>query len=298
MHILITGGTGLIGRALCAHWLAQGHQIVVWSRTPARVRMLCGAAVVPIGHLDEYPDQPLDLVVNLAGAPIADRPWTARRKELLWESRVTLTEQLVRWCAERPKPPEFLLSGSAVGWYGDTGARILDEQVLTHGTDFASHLCAAWESAALKAQAVGTRVVLLRTGFVLAPKGGLLSRLLPPFRLGLGGRIGSGQQWMPWIHLADQIALMDFLVHQPSISGPYNVCAPEPVTNQAFTQALGQSVRRPTFCTMPGALLRMVLGEMALLLLGGQRALPTKALQAGFRFRFTALSQALNDIVH
>lgn len=297
MHILLTGGTGLIGRALCRHWLQQGHRLTVWSRTPDRVAYLCGEGVRGIGRLEDYADEPLDAVVNLAGAPIADRPWTSRRRQLLWASRISLTEQLVAWLATRAQRPQVLLSGSAVGWYGDGGERVLDESQPAPGSDFASLLCAAWENAAQTAEALGLRVVLLRTGLVLAAEGGFLRRLLPPFRFGLGGPIGSGRQWMPWIHRQDQVALIDFLLHDAGASGPYNACAPEPVRNHAFSQALGRVLRRPAFMPLPAVLLRLGLGELAELLLGGQRALPRRLLEAGFRFRFNALDAALDDLL-
>ena len=296
MNILITGGTGLIGRALCRFWLQQGHQLTVCSRTPEKVAGLCGAQVRGIGQLEQYAGE-LDAVVNLAGAPIADRPWTAKRRQLLWDSRITLTEQLVAWLATRQQQPQVLLSGSAVGWYGDGGERQLDEQQPAVTSDFASLLCDAWESAALTAEVLGIRVVRIRTGLVLAAEGGFLQRLLLPFKLGLGGRIGSGKQWMPWIHLQDQIALIDFLLHHASASGPYNACAPQPVRNTDFSKTLGRTLHRPTFMPMPGMLLKLGLGELAGLLLGGQRAVPKRLQEAGFEFRFKDLDRALQALL-
>ncbi|WP_079200855.1 TIGR01777 family oxidoreductase [Pseudomonas sp. CC6-YY-74] len=297
MHILLTGGTGLIGRGLCRHWTQQGHQLTVWSRTPQRVAELCGAQVRGIGQLDEIGEQALDAVVNLAGAPIADRPWTRKRKSLLWASRITLTEQLLAWLQQRQQKPRVLLSGSAVGWYGDGGERELKEDSPQITDDFAAQLCGAWEETAQRAEALGIRVVLVRTGLVLAADGGFLARLLLPFRLGLGGPVGDGRQWMPWIHLADQIALIDFLLQQDQASGPYNACAPEPVRNADFARALGRVLHRPALLPAPAFLLRMAFGELAGLLLGGQRALPARLQEAGFRFRFTDLDIALADLL-
>lgn len=297
MHILLTGGSGLIGRALCRHWLAAGHRLTVWSRTPERIPALCGSAVRGIAELRELDQDVPDAVVNLAGAPIADRPWTRKRKALLWASRIQLTEQLLAWLEALPQRPQVLLSGSAVGWYGDGGERELDEQHSPVSEDFASQLCGAWEETALRAEALGLRVVLLRTGLVLAADGGFLQRLLPPFRLGLGGPIGSGRQWMPWIHLQDEIALIDFLLHHPQARGPYNACAPQPVRNKAFAQALGRVLHRPAFLPLPGLLLPVGLGELSVLLLGGQRAVPRRLLEAGFRFSFTDLDSALDDLL-
>ncbi|WP_339526663.1 TIGR01777 family oxidoreductase [Pseudomonas sp. EA_35y_Pfl2_R111] len=297
MHILLTGGTGLIGRALCRHWLQQGHQLTVWSRRPEQVATLCGEAVRGIGRLDELAEEPLDAVVNLAGAPIADRPWTRKRKALLWASRIGLTEQLLAWLESRAHKPQVLLSGSAVGWYGDGGERELHEDSPPVSEDFAAQLCGAWEETAQRAEELGIRVVLLRTGLVLAPDGGLLKRLLLPFKLGVGGPLGNGRQWMPWIHLSDQIALIDFLLQQEQASGPYNACAPTPERNRAFSQALGRELHRPAFMPAPAFALRALLGELSVLLLGGQRALPTRLQEAGFSFRFTHLDVALADLL-
>lgn len=297
MHILLTGGTGLIGRALCRHWLQQGHQLTVWSRRPEQVAALCGDAVRGIGRLEELVEEPLDAVVNLAGAPIADRPWTRKRKALLWASRIGLTEQLLAWLQSREHKPQVLLSGSAVGWYGDGGERELHEDSPPVSEDFAAQLCGAWEETAQRAEELGIRVVLLRTGLVLAADGGLLKRLLLPFKLGLGGPLGNGRQWMPWIHLSDQIALIDFLLQQERASGPYNACAPTPERNRAFSQALGRELHRPAFMPAPAFVLRVLLGELSVLLLGGQRAMPTRLQAAGFSFRFTHLDVALADLL-
>lgn len=297
MHILLTGGTGMIGRALCAYWAEQGHRLTVWSRQPAKVAELCGPSVRGIARLEELNDEPLDAVVNLAGAPIADRPWSKKRKALLWASRIGLTEQLLAWLHSRERQPAVLLSGSAVGWYGDGGEQELNENTPRVTDDFAAQLCGAWEETALRAEALGIRVVLVRTGLVLNPDGGMLKRLLLPFKLGLGGRLGDGRQWMPWIHFADQIALMDFLLQHSEARGPYNACAPLPARNAEFTKAMGQALSRPTLLPVPAFALRAGLGEMSGLLLGGQRAVPMRLLEAGFSFRFTHLDVALVDLL-
>ncbi|NWC10418.1 TIGR01777 family protein [Pseudomonas agarici] len=296
MHILLTGGTGLIGRQLCKHWSAQGHRLTVWSRRPGEVARLCGAQVRGVQHLEDLAGEPLDAVINLAGAPIGDRPWTRKRKSLLWSSRIQLTETLLVWLEGREQRPSVLISGSAVGWYGDGGERELTEDSPPVSEDFASQLCIAWEETAQCAQALGIRVVWIRTGLVLAAEGGFLSRLLLPFKLCLGGPIGNGRQWMSWIHLQDQIALIDFLLHRGDAAGPYNACAPKPVRNQAFAQALGKVLHRPALMPLPAFVLRLGLGELSLLLLGGQRALPTRLLAAGFVFRFNDLPAALDDL--
>ncbi|MBF8779465.1 TIGR01777 family oxidoreductase [Pseudomonas fulva] len=301
MHILLTGGTGLIGRHLCRFWLGQGHRLTVWSRAPQQVADKCGPAVRAIARLDQLGlDEPLDAVINLAGAPIADRPWTAARRQLLWASRIGLTEQLLGWLDSRAKSggtlPKVLVSGSAVGWYGDGGERELSEDSPPVREDFASQLCIAWEETAQRAEALGVRVVLVRTGLVLAADGGFLARLRLPFKLGLGGPLGNGRQWMPWIHIDDQVALIDFLVRHEPCRGPYNACAPRPVRNREFATALGRMLHRPACLPLPGVLLRLGLGEMSGLLLGGQRASPAALQAAGFTFRFNDLQSALDDL--
>jgi uncharacterized protein (TIGR01777 family) len=297
MHILLTGGTGLIGRRLCRHWLDQGHQLTVWSRKPDQVSRLCGAGVRGIAHPDDIGSQHVDAVINLAGAPIADRPWTRKRKMLLWDSRITLTEQLITWLERREQKPDVLISGSAVGWYGDGGERELDEESAPVSEDFASQLCIAWEETAQRAEAFGVRVVLLRTGLVLANEGGMMQRLLPPFKLGMGGPIGNGRQWMPWVHIEDKIAAIDFLLNREDAQGPYNACAPSPVRNRDFAKTLAALLHRPAFMPMPAVALRLLLGELSILLLGGQRARPNRLQAAGFTFRFTDLHAALENLL-
>ncbi|TPG85554.1 TIGR01777 family oxidoreductase [Pseudomonas mandelii] len=296
MHILLTGGTGLIGRQLCARWLSQGHRLTVWSRKPEKVAKICGAQVHGVARLEDIGQEPVDAIINLAGAPIADRPWTTRRKALLWSSRITLTETLLAWLETCEQKPQVLISGSAVGWYGDGGERELTEKSPPVIDDFASQLCIAWEETAQRAEGLGIRVIFIRTGLVLSAEGGFLSRLLLPFKVGLGGPIGSGRQWMPWIHINDQIALIDFLLRQEDASGPYNACAPKPVRNREFAKTLGSVLHRPTFMPMPALALKVCLGELSFLLLGGQKAVPARLLEAGFTFQFTDLRAALDNL--
>jgi uncharacterized protein (TIGR01777 family) len=296
MHILLTGGTGLIGRQLCRHWLTQGHRLTVWSRRPDKVAKLCGAQVRGISRLEEVGPESVDAVINLAGAPIVDRLWTHKRKALLWSSRINLTETLLAWLESREQKPQVLISGSAMGWYGDGGERELTEDSPPVSEDFASQLCIAWEETAQRAEVMGIRVVLIRTGLVLSAEGGFLSRLKLPFKLGLGGPIGTGRQWMSWIHINDQIALIDFLLNQKGASGPYNACAPTPARNREFAKTLGSVLHRPAIVPVPTFVLRVGLGELSLLLLGGQRAMPARLLAAGFTFQFTDLRAALDDL--
>lgn len=297
MHILLTGGTGLIGQALCRFWSGQGHQLTVWSRRPEQVARLCGQSVRAIARLDELGEQPVDAIINLAGAPIADRPWTRKRRLLLWESRIGLTEQLLAWLEKRQQRPQLMISGSAVGWYGDSGERDLDENAAPAKEDFASQLCIAWEETAQRAETLGLRVIIVRTGLVLSDRGGFLQRLLTPFKFGMGGPIGNGRQWMPWVHVQDQIGAIDFLLNHSGASGPYNVCAPAPVRNGEFAKTLAAVLHRPAFMPMPALALKIVLGELSVLLLGGQRVRPNRLQEAGYTFRFTDLRAALDDLL-
>lgn len=297
MRILLTGGTGLIGRELCRRWVAQGHELIVWSRQPQNVARLCSGAL-GIQSLSECDDSvALDAIVNLAGAPIADRPWTPKRRALLWKSRVDLTCQLVKWLEGLRNRPAVLISGSAVGIYGDCGDAVLDESSQIGNADFGSRLCAAWEEAARCAEGLGVRVVRVRTAPVLAAEGGILSRMKLPFRLGVGGRLGTGRQWMPWIHIYDEVGLIDFLLHCRDCEGAYNACAPQTVRNADFVRALGHALHRPAILPAPAPLLRLALGEMAILLLGGQRLQPARALASGYSFRFSRLDEALADVL-
>lgn len=296
MRILITGGTGLIGRRLCSALLRQGHMLTVLSRRPDQVRELCGATVTPMSSLDDYKrNSEFDIVINLAGEAIADQRWSEERKRLLRQSRIGLTEMLVAKMRAASYQPMSLLSGSAVGVYGNAGDECLDEHS-SAGGDFSAQLCTDWEAAALAAASSGIRVCLLRTGLVLASEGGMLKKMLPAFRFGLGARIGNGRQWMSWIHIDDYVAMLIFLIGQPKVAGSFNMVAPEPVTNREFTATLAQVMRRPALLFVPKFFLKIVLGEMAELMCGGQRVLPKRVQDLGFQFRFRQLNAALRDL--
>ena len=296
MRLLITGGTGLIGRNLCQLWVSQWHEVYIWSRTPEKVKGLCGSTVQGLKTLVEIDQIPFDAVINLAGAPIADKPWTEARRQLLLDSRITLTNELVAWLAKQDHKPDVLISGSAVGWYGDGGEEVLTEESPPQSQDFATHLCAAWEASALAAESLGIRVALIRTGLVLTGQGGLLSRLMPLFKFGLGGKQGSGQQWMPWVHVDDEVGMIDYVLQHPECRGAYNACAPNPVRNQEFAKALGHHLSRPAILPVPGFMLTLILGEMAELVLGGQRLQPKRILGAGYKFKYPQLEEALKAL--
>lgn len=242
------------------------------------------------------PDNVFDAVINLAGEPIVDARWTEQRKQVLRDSRIALTEELVRCIAAARQKPAVLLSGSAVGYYGGRGDVELDE-ISGPGTDFPAQLCVAWEAAARMAESYRVRVCLLRTGLILSKEGGLLGRMLPPFRLGLGARVGDGRQWMSWVHIEDYVAMVLRLLHDEQMRGPYNMTAPFPVINAEFTTALATALRRPAPFVAPATLLKLSMGESASLLLEGQRVLPTRLTAAGAQFKFPELNDALDDLL-
>ncbi|MBD9369754.1 TIGR01777 family oxidoreductase [Xanthomonas sp. XNM01] len=294
MDVLVTGGTGFIGRPLCARLLADGHRVTVLSRSPARF-----AAAMPQVRLVDRLETAgrAEAVVNLAGEGLSDGRWTAARKRRFRQSRLDTTARLHDWIAAQPgaQRPRVLVSGSAIGFYGDRGDTALDETA-TPGDDFAAQLCRDWEAQALRVAALGPRVCLLRTGIVLAADGGALARMLPPFRLGAGGRFGDGRHWMSWIHRDDLVALVAWLL-QGDLHGPFNGTAPEPVRNDAFVRELAGALHRPALLPLPATALRLAFGEMADLLLASQRVLPQRAQQAGFAFRHPGLAEALQEIL-
>jgi uncharacterized protein (TIGR01777 family) len=246
--------------------------------------------------LDEWrPEQTFDAVINLAGEPIVDAYWSAKRKQVLRDSRIAVTEKLVQRIAAATQKPAVLLSGSAVGFYGNRGDSALDESAGA-GNDFAAGLCRDWEIAAQAAEQYGVRVCLLRTGLALSRSGGLLGRMFLPFKLGLGARLGDGRQWMSWIHIEDYVAAVLKMLGDEQMCGALNMTAPQPVTNAEFTRQLASELHRPVFFVAYGWLLRLAMGERVALLLEGQRVLPNKLLASGFVFRFGHLAPALRDL--
>lgn len=293
MHILLTGGSGFIGTALSKALVERGDQVTLLKhKRSSKVEN-----VVEVNHLDSV-DLPVDAVINLAGLPIADRPWTHSRKLALRASREGITGQLVRWIAQQEHSPSVLISGSAIGFYGATRSDgEMTEQSSPVVSDFSHQLCESWESIAQQAANSGVRVCTLRTGIVLG-KGGALKKMLPAFKLGLGGRIVDGKQIMPWIHLDDEVAAILYLLDHPEAEGPFNLTSPNPVTNEAFTRALGQALHRPTWFPMPSLLPKLMLGkEGASLLTEGLSVVPDKLTRLGYRFKFTHIDDALNNLL-
>lgn len=303
MIVAITGATGFVGRRLTAHLLAAGHEVVALTRSPDRaervlpVRCRLVAWDPEHGRADPGALDGIDAVVNLAGAGVADGRWTAKRKDAIRRSRVDATRLLVDAIAALPseRRPRVLVSASAIGFYGDRGDELLTEES-AGGTGFLAEVCRGWEDAAVGAEAHGVRTVRIRIGVVLGREGGALARMLPPFRLGLGGRIGSGSQWMSWIHVDDLVALVAFALERHDVRGVVNAVAPTPVTNAEFSATLGRVLGRPAIVPVPSMALRVALGEMADVLLAGQRVMPTAAQALDFRFGHPELGGALVDV--
>jgi uncharacterized protein (TIGR01777 family) len=275
--VALTGATGFIGRALGERLRAAGHEV-----RPVKLR-------------EQQPLPECHAVVHLAGEPVAQR-WTAEAKQRILASRVEGTHRVVADIAKLSKPPGVFLSASAIGIYGSRGDETLTEES-PPGAGFLAGVCVDWERAADEAAQLGLRVVKLRTGVVLGRGGGALERMLPAFRMGGGGRLSSGRQWMSWIHLDDVTGLIEFALHNAAMKGPVNTTAPNPVTNEQFTQELAHALHRPALMHVPAFTLKLMFGEMASVLLDSQRVLPRAALAAGYRFRYSEPGPALRNLL-
>lgn len=294
---MLAGGSGFLGRKLATRLEHDRHRVLTLTRRPRQDRdsdiswQPDGSPGSLAGHLDG-----VDAVVNLAGEGIADRRWTEDRKAALRDSRLLATRTLVRAMATCQTAPRVFVSGSAIGFYGAHG----DEPIIERsppGTDFLARLCVEWEEEARVAEGPSTRVAIVRTGLVLDSRGGALARMLPPFRMGLGATMGSGQQFMPWIHVGDWVSMVMWLIESERGAGAFNATAPQPVTNRDFTRTLGRVLHRPAVFHAPAFVMKVAMGEMASLLLTGQRVLPAHAEQMGFRFGFRELEPALKDLL-
>ncbi|MCK5918706.1 MAG: TIGR01777 family oxidoreductase [Cocleimonas sp.] len=302
-HTLVTGGSGFIGSPLCKTLLEKGQQVTVLTRNPQKTeadfsRQL-GVLTEHLAFISDLSDfnQPVDIIINLAGQGIMDKRWSESIKQQLLDSRLNTTQALVEYVKRCKTKPELVISGSAIGYYGTQhGDTRLDETA--QGDDsFASRLCVEWENKAKPLEGLGVRTCYLRTGIVLG-EGGALAKMLPPFKLGLGGRIGNGQQWMSWIHITDLLNIIHFVCENKMVEGAINGTAPNPVRNDEFTKTLGKALKRPTIIPMPAMMLKLMLGEGAEeLLLAGQCVVPKKMLDAEFVFKFPALEDAMDDVV-
>lgn len=296
MRVLLTGGTGLIGRHLVSRLLTLGHTVCVVTRSPEKARQMLDARVEIWPGLQNVSTlDGVDAVVNLAGEPIADKRWTHAQKQKLCDSRWAITQRISELIQASETPPAVLISGSATGYYGDLGEVVVTEEEPPHN-EFTHKLCARWEQIASSAQSDRTRVCLLRTGVVLARSGGILSKMVPPFKLGLGGPIGNGRQYLAWIHIDDMVNGILWLLDN-DLRGPFNMVSPYPVRNEQFSHALGQALNRPAFLRVPATAIRLLMGESSVLVLGGQRALPKRLEAAGFTFRWYDLDEALANIL-
>lgn len=299
MRIVVAGGTGFLGRPLCHALAAEGHQVAGLTRraNPRPDPPLTFVTWHPDGGSGSWAAA-LDgagAVINLTGESLAGGRWTSARKQRLRDSRLFPTRSLVAAIAEASAPPAVFLSASAVGYYGAHEDEPVPEST-PPGRDFAARLCVDWERAAAPAASAATRLALIRTAPVLGRGGGLLAQMALPFTLFAGGPLGSGSQYLPWIHQQDWIRLVIWMLNSPDVAGPVNASSPQPVTNAAFSRALGRALGRPSWLRAPAWALRLALGEMATMALTGQRAIPARALEGGFRFDYTDVDEALKDI--
>jgi len=301
MRVLITGGSGLIGRALAADLARDNHEIFVLSRRPERVIGL------PAGVRVERWDgrtaegwyslaEGADVIVNLAGENISSGRWTDERKRTILQSRLNAGHAVVQAVKTATRKPHLVIQASGIGYYGPSGNEEITEEAPA-GHDFLAKLATEWESSTASLETLGIRRAVIRTGVVLSVEGGALPRMLLPFRFFVGGRLGNGRQWLPWIHIADEVGAIRYLIENETASGPFNLSAPIPLTNADFSHLLGQQLRRPAIMPTPEFGLRLLFGEMATALLDGQRAIPKRLLQLGFRFRFSAAGPALKDLL-
>ncbi len=296
MKLFVTGATGFIGSILCRRLLEQGHQLTLVSRSAPR-----DAATENKRWLHWTPDtggewqkavEGIDGIINLAGEPIAARRWTAEQKRRIVTSRLDTTRALIDAIVKARQKPKFLINSSAIGYYGSRGDEAITE-VAEPGTGFLAETTRDWENEASRAESLGLRVVYLRTGIVLGRDGGALAKMVPPFKFFIGGPLGSGKQWMSWIHVEDEVGLIIHLVDNAQAAGPVNATAPNPVTMRDFCRTLGKVLGRPSWAPVPSFALRLLLGEMAEMLLTGQKVLPAAAQRLGYQFRYPKLEGAL-----
>ncbi|QIR14851.1 TIGR01777 family oxidoreductase [Shewanella aestuarii] len=294
MKILITGATGFVGKQLVAS--LKAHQLTIVTRNPNSATEQLGSNHSYINIKDIVTLDDFDAVINLAGEPIVGKRWSKKQKQVICDSRWNITQQLSNLIKKSNTPPHTFISASAIGYYGRQGTAPVDENSGFHD-EFSHQICKKWEANALVAQSDKTRVCIPRIGIVLGKQGGALAKMLPPFKLGLGGPIGKGKQGMSWIHMEDLVGLIKWMLDTPSAKGIYNATAPNPVSNADFSMALAQALNRPAKIITPPLALRLAMGEMSELLTEGQFVLPTKALAEGFVFKYSKLDDAIITVV-
>jgi uncharacterized protein len=295
MNFLISGGTGFIGSALCSYLSKKGHSIVVKTRHPELISENM-KGVSKLSNLSA--NETFDVVINLAGEPIANKRWSKSQRRKILESRINTTQEIIEFFRSSKNKPELFISSSAIGYYGAGSSNVGVDEGCSGDDSFSSKLCVRWEECAMQAELLGIRTCLLRTGVVLGKNGGALQKMLPPFKLGLGGKIGTGKQWMSWIHLDDLIGIIDYCIKYGNLNGPINSTAPNPITNSLFTEVLGKSLGRPTMFHIPSIVIKLLMGEMGKeLLLAGNKVLPLKIENAGFQFKYEHIEKALSDIL-
>ena len=296
MKLLITGGTGFIGSALCSKLLNnKNHELTILSRNPEKIK-IPAKVISNLNQLEK--DASFDVIINLAGEPIADNRWTEKQKHKIITSRIDTTEKIIEFIQSSKHKPKLLINGSAIGYYGINKTNNAIDENGTGDDSFSSQLCKQWETVALEANSFGVRTCLLRTGIVLGINGGALKKMLPPFKIGLGGKIGSGQQWMSWIHLDDLVGIILYCIEHDDLYGAINGTSPNPSTNQDFTKTLGKVLNRPTFMSIPETIIKLLLGQMGVeLLLSGKKILPMKISEKGYQFQYPTLDSALQNIL-
>jgi uncharacterized protein (TIGR01777 family) len=297
MHYLITGGTGLIGKALIKKLLQDNAVITVLTRNYTNATKRLGKKVSFIDELSISDIERCDVVINLAGEAIADKRWSSNQKHKICNSRWQLTQQLTDLISRAKNPPRLFISGSAIGIYGRQNNQPIDEAFTIFHPEFTHEVCSTWEALALKAESAKTRVAILRTGIVLTENGGALAKMLLPFKLGLGGQVSTGEQMMSWIHIHDMVNAILTIQASEQLKGAINLTAPNPVSNKAFSRSLTKQLKRPCLFTTPAWLLRLLLGEMSDLLLFGQNVIPTKLLNSGFKFKYSTIDKAVESLV-
>ncbi|WP_346796691.1 TIGR01777 family oxidoreductase [Halomonas sp. Bachu 37] len=299
MRILITGGSGFVGRYLCRSLVEAGHRVMVVSRSPEKAQQQLPPECDIREDVLAFTDAAPEAIVNLAGEPIVAKRWSEEQKARLIESRVAITHDLVALCGhlhEQGRAPQVMISASAMGYYGAQGDNEVTEETPPHD-EFAHRLCQRWEGAAEEVRPYGVRLVILRLGLVLDSGGGMLQKMLTPFKLGLGGKLGDGKQYMPWIHRHDLVRAVHFLLERSDLEGVFNAGAPHPVRNEEFTRTLSHQLKRPALFQVPAFVLETALGEMSRLLLTGAAMYPRRLEQEGFSFDYPTLDQALAQIL-